>query len=154
MPEESLAKIQSAREYIKNTEITLEDADGGVGERLLVPVDRDAAISQDHITIAMAQKAWDTVAMKMVTRSGLSTPTPAELKDLVSAAKTIVEMRGFAYAKDRPTNLPMQASTAHAVGQGIGKALTDAIANGAKPETLVDKLARAKQAQDAKPVDV
>lgn len=149
MPEESLAKIQSAREYIRSNEVTLEDTDGGVGERLLVPVDKDAAISQDHITVAMAQKAWDTVAMKMVTRRDA---TPKELKDMVDAAKTIVEMRGFAYAKDRPATLPLQQ--ANAVGQGIGQALGNMIANGAKPDVVVDRLAQLRKAGETKVVDI
>lgn len=149
MPEESLAKIQSAREYIRSNEVTLEDTDGGVGERLLVPLDKDAAISQDHITVAMAQKAWDTVAVKLTNKRDT---TPAEIRDMVNAAKAIVEMRGFAYAKDRPATLPLQQ--ANAVGQGIGQALGNMIANGAKPDVVVDRLAQLRKAGETKVVDV
>jgi hypothetical protein len=143
-----VAKILAARDYVPSSEVVLPTPMGD--EQLFIPVDRNAAISQTHLTVAIAQKAWDSVAVRMVNKREV---TPKEIKDMVDAAKVIVEMRALAYSNDRPANLPPIGSTATAIGQGIGQALTEAIRDGgAKPNDLMEKLARAGRAEAAKPV--
>jgi hypothetical protein len=151
MPDTQIAKIVEARDYIPSLEVKVSAGDMGE-ENLLVPVDKNAAISQNHITVALAQKAWDSVAVKLVNNRAA---TPKELKDLVDAGKAIVEMRAVSYSADRPATLPMLNSTAAAVGQGIGQVMVDAIKQGANdPAGLIDRLARAQQKAEAKVVEV
>lgn len=149
MPEESISKVVLARDYVPSTEVVIDTEMGR--ETLSVPTDRAAALSQNHITAAIAQRAWDAVAVRVVNRRDA---TPREVKDLVDAAKGIVELRALGYPESmRPVGSALLGVTATAVGQGIGEVLTKAIANGgASPQELVEKMARARQQAEAKTV--
>lgn len=152
MPDTQITKLVDAREYVPSFEFKVDAGDMGQ-ETLSIPVDKNAAISQNHITVALAQRAWDSVAVKLVNNRQA---TPKELKDLIDAGKSIVDMRAVSYSADRPANLPMlNSQVANAVGQGIGQAVVDHIKGGSEdPKDLVARIARAQQKAEAKVVEV
>lgn len=148
MPDTQIAKIVDAREYIPCREVRVDGGEVGT-ETVLVPVDKNAAISQNHISVAVAQKVLDSLAVKLANKRDL---TPKEALDYATAQAKVVEMRAIAYSSDRPAALPLlDSSTAKAIGEGMGNALVDTIQNGGD---LKEKLLRAQQKAEAKVVEV